>query len=569
MPLPRVEPPAPVIPGLERFAALVPRTGRERLADETVAIALELSKRQREGLRLYEPQEHQLAFHQSSCRTRIARGSTRSGKTLASAVDVAWAVTNTDPCGRYPSQGVVYVVGFTSKHHSKVTYPKLFKPGAVKCIIDPDTRKWRAFRPWQEWDAANADKAIDAEPLIPARYVETVAWENAREEIPSMVRLTTGWTIYFFSGEGKPPRGQAIDIGWMDEEIGNEQWYSELVSRCVDRRGKIIWSAAPQTGTEQLYELSELAASQYGSPDAVVEEHVMKLAANRFIGQREKDEMAAAITSEVERQVRIDGEFVLDTQKVYPEFSLAAHGWDLPRVPSHWTRSIYVDPGHQFAVALFAAAPPDDESECPGTILLYDEVYLPRANAVTFAKAVAEKAGGQSFERFVIDYRGSRSTEAGSGLSIVEQYGDAFRVNNLKCRATGSALAFGSDDLMAGLEKVRAAMLPGPRGRPRLRVLVERTGFGSLVSRLPNFAWEIGRYRHQRIGAVVTNKPDQRGRVHAMDAMRYCVMDGPRYVPYSPPPESEGSPAWKELQKKLRTGPRRATVFGPASAEGN
>lgn len=526
------------------------RTERDRRLDELRRTVVELQRRHREALKLYEPLELQVAFHASRVKTRLVRGSTRSGKTLMCAAEMARAVLNLDPHHKYPRKGVAYLVGYDWAHHGQVVYPKLFKAGAFKCIAEPDG-KLVAYRPWDARHTTRRDEVVEAEPLIPERYIDTIAWYSKREEIPNLIRMTNGWELHFFSGDGRPPRGQAVDLAWMDEEIGNQYWFNELVSRTADRDGRIMWSAAPQSGTDQLYELHELAEMQRDAPDRVVEEFHVRLADNPHLTSQQKLEMAAAKTSEAARITDIDGEFLYATLKVYPEFSLAVHGVAIPELPAHWTRYAVVDPGHTVCAVLFAAVPPPDEQAGFGRVLLYDELYIEKCSAALFADRFRGKAVGVAFQDFVMDLRGGRTTMATTGKTIQQQYSEELEKRGVRCVTRGSGFCWGSDDVAAGVESVRGFLRVGGDGVPGLRVWCERSPHGSLISKLPKFEWEMNRYRYKKVGKVVTDKPEDRGPVHAVACVRYLCAYNPRFVE-RPQMGREPSWAYRQLQDKRR-----------------
>src|SRR6185369_14786047 len=150
----------------------------------------------------------------------------RSGKTLTGAVEVARAVLGLDPYGKYPVRdGVGYCIGKDQGHIGRVVYKKLFRAGAFRIIRDEQTKAWRAYRPWE--DSARKEESKPAPPLIPPRMILEIGWEDKKAEVPNVVRLVTGWELHFFSSLGKPQKGSAINLFWMDEEIVDPSWYPE------------------------------------------------------------------------------------------------------------------------------------------------------------------------------------------------------------------------------------------------------------------------------------------------------------------------------------------------------
>jgi hypothetical protein len=504
-------------------------------------LAHEMAKRRAEALNLFEPLDGQKEFFASKVPYRLVRGSNRAGKTLCAAVEVARAACGSDPHGKYPGRdGTAFLVGKDQKHVAKVIYAKLFRPGAFKIIRDKGTGRWRAYRPWDYEDAGRAQEARLAPPLIPERLVREVAWENKKENVPSVVRLTNGWELFFFSSLGKPPQGSPIDLFWLDEEIVDPAWYPELAARVVDRRGRGIWSATPQAGTDQLYELHERAEkerAQLAERDRRIAEFVVLLEDNRHIDEAAKRALAADL-SEEEARVRIGGEYAVTSYKVYPNFNMLVHGWPEMEVPAEWTRYAYIDPGHRVCAVLFAAVPPPGG---PDIVLLYRELYIQEASAAVFAAAMKAAVAGEEIQAFVMDMNMGRHTELGTGKTVAQQYSEALVKEGVKSRATGYSFLPAADDVQAGVMAVQGMLRvrDGEAG-PKLRVM---------QGRLPNFEYEIKRYHRKRVAGVVKEEPDNRKANHLMDDLRYMALHGPKHVP-SRPPATKRSPAVEYLKRK-------------------
>jgi hypothetical protein len=479
----------------------------------------EKAKRQIEALRLYVPLDHIQLFHSSVAPERIIRGSNQAGKTLGAAVEFARAVTNQDPFCKYPSSGIAYAVGKDLRHCGKVMYRKLFHAGAFKIIRDQCTGLWRSFRPWLPEDAGREKEAKLAPPLIPHRFVKSVSWENKAAGIPNLVNLHTGWEIAFFSSDGKPPQGTIIDLAWFDEEIKDGDWYPEIAARLMTRRGRFFWSATPQAGTEQLFALHERAEIEAELEHPSVVEIVALLDDNRHLDELQKKGLYDKLTSEEERRVRIGGEFALLSTKVYPEFSLTAHGCDPFEVPFEWTSFAVIDPGRQVCAVLFASIPPPEDEKHGGHVYLWDELYLRDCDAAKFGREMKPKAGHRPFQAFIIDHHGSRVTDSGSGKSVEQQYSDALRENSVRCARTGHGFIWGSDDVDAGILAVKSWLHIRESGTPKLKVF--RT--------LRAFLDEMKRYRNARdkFGEVI-DKPLQRNN-HLMDCLRYLAMFNPKW----------------------------------------
>lgn len=486
----------------------------------------EKALRRLESLRLYEPLAEQQRFHLSLANERLVRGSNRSGKSLSSAVEIARAVLGKDPLKRYPRAGICYAVGMTYKHAGQVMWRMLGRAGAFKMIFDTAIGRWRAYRPWEPADrfhVSQGGEILPAPPLIPDRLISEIAWEDKKEMLPRIVRLHSGWEIHFFSSQGTPPNGSKIDLSWFDEEIENSMWYPEVAARLVDNRGRFIWSATPQAGTDQLLEIHERAEreAQSGTATPTVTEHHMTLAENPHIDESAKSALAAKL-SEEQRKVRIDGDYAVMGWRVYPEVSRKLHGAAPDAIPSHWTRYACVDPGRQVCAVLFAAVTPPEEGD---HIVFYDELYLETCTADMFAAKMREKCQGQTIQEFIIDHQGGRIAQMGSGQTVEDHYSASLKKYGVRSLATGYRFIWGSSDRKSGVEAFRTWLLIRPCGTPRLKIMFEK---------LPNFFQEISRYRYKKKktvqGDIITDDPDDSGRAHLMACCRYLALRPITYV---------------------------------------
>lgn len=484
-------------------------------------LAHELAKRRIEALNLYEPLEVQEEFHASRAPYRLAIGSNRSGKTLMAAVEFARAVTGQDPHNKFPKVGgTAFVVGKDQGHLGRVIYAKLFRSGAFKIIRDRETRRWRALRPWEPDDVEREKngEAKPAPPLIPKRFVENIAWSLKGENVPAVITLTTGWEINFFSSLGKPPQGSPIDLFWFDEEIVDPNWYPEMAARLPDRRGRGMWSATPQAGTDQLYELHERAEKERVTREADkrrIEEFRVLLADNRFMSEDAKREFREDV-SEEEANVRIEGNYAILSHKVYPTFNLGVHGHPAIDVPHDWTLYGYIDPGHRTCAALFTAVPPTQDM-----FLIYDELYIRECTAELFAQSMKHIIGSRQIQAFVIDSKMGLHTELGIGKTVMEQYSESLARAGVKSVSTGSGFLFANSDRMAGVLAVQGLLRLKDDGKPRLRIIGEKC---------PNFLYEIKRYHRKRVGGFIHAEPDDRKNNHLMDCLRYMALHNPRWV---------------------------------------
>jgi len=495
----------------------------------------ELSDRRIEALRLYEPMSTQDEIHSCMSSERIVLGGNRSGKSCATFVEDARAATGQDPYGKYPKRdGVLIVVGRNWPHIGLVAYAMLFRAGAFRIIRDLETNKWRAYRPLVDFERIKESKP--APPLIPQRFVQSVSWVLKSAQYCQRVELTTGWVIHFFSSEGEPPQGYSADLVHIDEDVSDESWIGECLSRLADRKGRFIWSAMPHSKNDALLGLCERAERAVEKGDDTIKKFVLRFLDNPHIDKEEKQknlERWSAIGQD-ELRMRAEGEFTTDSVLMYPSFNSSVHmiqKSDLPdmQVPKDWTRYVAIDPGHAVMACLFGAVPPDEKY-----ILVYDELYIRNCNALIWGERFAEKIQDQSFYAWILDMHGGSLRDLGSGRLPHELYTEQLRTRKLRSVATGYSFIPGSDDIPARTALVRQMLHIRGDGSVKLKFL---------QGACPELMREIKRYK-KKVTTVngqqfVTDAPNTRGDVHAVQCLEYLAAYEPKYhrPPLLPGPE--------------------------------
>ena len=461
-------------------------------------------------------------------------------------VEIARAVTGQDPFKKYPDRdGRCILVGRDLKHCSKVFYEKLFKPGAFKVIRDLHTGEWRTYNPQHPDDAARPHLVKLSPPLIPKRFYDEdrIAWENKKENLPTMVPLYNGWTIYLFSAGGVIPQGWDVDMVVFDEEIDVDGWYTEMAARLLDRRkvdpttghvqsGKFLWSATPQAGTQQLYSLkvradnereSEVALMERGEPvpRPSVECFSFGLLDNSFMDPGAIAELINKYSENPEEyEVRIKGNFALLGTRVYGEFMpKGVHGSGPIEIGSDWTRVVAIDPGHQVCAALFCAIPPPS-SEWHGRKFIYDELYIKKCSAKLLASKLKEKMGHHSIHQFIIDHRAGRQTDFASGQTNEENYSAALKEAGVFCEKTGHKFTWGADDPKAGIEKVRSG----------LHIIDGVSEWVVMRDKCKWMLWEADRYSYRRNPDKTPTDEPMTLNNHLMDCWRYLATANLKWV---------------------------------------
>ncbi len=539
-----------------------------RQVEHARALIAEAQRRSIEALRLYEPLPSQLAFHLSMARQRISRGSNRSGKTTVTLAELAMAVTGQHyQRDKYPLEnGRAIVVAKDLDKIGEVIWRKLGRAGAFQMVRDPVTMQWRAFRPATD----SGLKSKPAQPLIPPRMIKKdgISWESKKAGIPKKVIMKNGWEINFYSSKSDPftIQGTDLDLVLFDEEIVHHDWFPEAITRLIDHNGWFLWSATPQTGTQQLYDLHlraeawqeelELQA-QSSARVPPVSEHFMSVFDNPHIPAKARDEWIDSL-DEDQRRVRVQGEFAISGIKIYDAyfFPRGIHGVEPFPVPESWTRFAMIDPGAQVCAVLFAACPPlkaptdpeVDASLYGDFVYFYDEIYLRQCDARKLADRMLAKIGGQAIYEFVIDHHGGRLTEIGSGKTPEQQYREAFRAAGVKSTKTGHGFTWGSDDVAGRILRTKEFMRVRADGTAKLRFL--RGACPKAVDELARYQWKVQ-------NGEITEKPLKRND-HQCDNVGYAVMlPSLRYHKPAPKAGKDGSAydsflAWKKQEKKRK-----------------
>lgn len=540
-----------------------------RLKKEAV---LELARRYRESLPLFQPQPQQLPIFKSKARRLLIRGGNRSGKTLCGAVRVASWVTGQK--FRYwhhrkPNIKVLCVsLDFTLM--SENIYRKLFEPGAfqvckkcnrVRHLCD-STRggDGRCDVDGSTWN----DRAREAEPLIPSRFLDDskarggIAWLDKSRGVPAKAWLTTGAVFDFKStDQGRAKfQGPLWDLFWADEEATNdEEIMNEIERGLVDREGHGQISATPLAASLTLVRWSENAGKEAAErvlledegekPKSVYYEEVQLFsddnlalapgALDKFFEDMSEDEIA----------VRRRGEFLVYQGLVYgSEYDEKVHTIEPFVIPEEWTIYEIQDPGHAnaFAVLYWAVDP-------TGRNYLFDELYLKRQDIQAVVKAQkALLAGGSRClptpRRLQRSYIDPAAKQTGIGMSkgktILQLIHEERRKQDHSAYEGGWGCYLANNEVQAGIFAVKALLRPRTNGEPRLFVM----------SHLIHFHRERKRYRWPRPPSdkdLVERQGPIKKHDHLMDDWRYGAMARLEYVP------PEERPHWG-VNPKLREG---------------
>lgn len=413
-----------------------------------------------ETLQLAHPLPHARELFVTMKKVMIADGSNQSGKTSNAALMVARALCGHDP-KRFPrSNGCAVFVGLDGDHLADPMFKKLFKPGEFKLIPDEQTGLLRAVRPdpsnplkLDPYDDAYREKWVDAPPMIPERMVVSHAWEQQNKEIPRVTKLVNGWRILWRSSNGKPPQGIQVHLIWADEELNNSyRWINEMIPRLIRHGGRLLWSATPENGGPELYELREKADadSQY------VHRTTFLIDQNPFFSDEEKAAFKALLTDEMAVAVKYYGEYALTGRRVYPTYDpMGIHGCEPFEIPDDWCRYVVLDPGTTHCGTCFAAVDPEESH-----VWIYDSMDLTNSDASRWAGEVLKRQGEFRFEAFIIDQQMGKETHVGGAMNVAQQYFNKLTEAGVVPRSLGPLHGFfaGSNDIQARQESLREWM---------------------------------------------------------------------------------------------------------------
>ncbi|MDW8100844.1 MAG: hypothetical protein RML36_15330 [Anaerolineae bacterium] len=480
-------------------------------------------------------------FHQLDIKWRILDGSNRSGKTLAAAVEVARAVTARDPFDKYlHHNGKCIIVGLDTETVATL-YRKLFEPGAFKIIFDEEKR---AFRPIKvvkkngrlqicEKDLALRSQWVDAPPLIPSRYVSSISWYDMTRRVPASIRLTNGWVLLFRSSLGKPPQGEHYDLAWIDEAIGNDQFFYEIARGIVDvgsaKKSKAIWSACPQIPNYQLWELrreAEAGSTRVAAFRLLIED-------NPYIDQEEKQAFFNSLSPQ-ERQTRYYGYHAIDTLRAYPYFR-PEDPWvyDPFKIPSDWTIYMGVDPGTTRCGTVLCAVSPD------GTVWVFDAFAVSGGVDLWADTLKSRWPEDLVLHCAVIDPVAGRSRQMTGLATVARIYFLAMVNRGIKPELTGPLDGFFSGETNRDVRRELLCQGFRKNDRGEVRVRIARGSTQTLSEEIMS----ASAVRPRRYGA----EPDR----DLLDALEYVYSLGPVFKPRrTKPPLTESERMYAAFLKE-------------------
>lgn len=512
----------------------------------------------------------------SEDRTFLTRGFIVTHNSLAGFIEDARAVLNMDPHNKYPKSGVLAIVGYKESHIALNIHRYLLQPGAFEIIRDEETGLWRPYHPWVPADKARMKEAIPAPPMIPERYIKSINWKSKSGCIFKRIDLTTGWQIYAFSSTAKPDQGFKLDLGHIDEDIINEQWYTELQGRLLMRNGKLRWTALPHNENDAINRLvergeTEMAAHARGGPEPTTVVIRATIYDNPYMPEEARQEAVKrwkAMGDDVYR-ARALGELVTDSVRMYPTFSENTHAVQrygeshgelfgeylkTREIPDDWCLRLFVDPGYDTLGALLIATLPNEACH-----VAVRELYIRQCTPSMFALQLDRLLQGRTVQCHYMDAHGGALTSIADGRRPQEVYEQEMRKRKLlsvetqyRFRAACDSIQFRETQL-----RERLAIMPGGNGLPEMMFDEEFC---------PNLLMEMVRFRKQKVKGHVIDKGNRKRLDHLVDCYEYAAAEP---LPYVKPPARKKTESRSERRVRAYMERKAAKRRKAAAAYGN
>ena len=346
-------------------------------------------------------------------------------------------------------------------------------------------------RPGTVWAVAldSGDSREYLRPAVAGYLPPDAKWRNQYGYGRAEVRLPGGGRIMFPSVDmGRDGfQGAAVDLVWFDEEPADQSVVNEALMRLVDREGRCIFSMTPLRGMTWLFDrwISDTP------DDAAVHwihgmdnPHLPDGALERLLKQYGPHERAA----------RERGEWTSLEGRIYSEFSRFSHvipTTDLEPGSPIW---IGVDFGTRAPFAAVVCTITGDD-----VLTVVDEHYQAGETLAVHAAKLKQliKRYGEP-EWIVCD-----PEDRGARLALMREHG----IPNVGARK-------GPGSVMRGIGAVAERMAFDVEGRPHL-VIMDRCR--NLIAEIESYTWDDRGHGEPR------DRPAQRQRDHACDALRYLV----------------------------------------------
>lgn len=427
-------------------------------------------RQRRDGLLwLYEPQEQQTPFHMSPKRVRWIFGGNRSGKTVASHVDVMWLALGIHPYIKMavPNHGWVVSVDFqTSTDVSEFIMLQYLPKSKIK--------------------HTSAGNPIDGNRVI---------------------TLTNGSTIGFKSADSGATKFQGTSRHWIlyDEEPPYDV-FNECNMRLIDTNGLTICAETPTLGMSWTFD--EIVDKEGVNPN--IQTFHFSMLKNPHLNKDTVAEAIAAMNPE-ERDMRVEGKHIQLSGRVFREYDKDVHvikGFDIPNTLS-WSKFRGIDHGTNNPTACVWVAV-NRENEW----YIYDEYYEGGKTIKDNCESIKLISGGDKYSWTAID---------GSTQSVNSVDKSSYYNEYKKCGIYAKPIYLNEVNKRLAIDGIRNLMKLGDKTKkPRFFVFDHCRSFLNEFSR---YRWKTHRSKDDK------NPPDtpQGHMDHAITALMFIVLSKAGY----------------------------------------
>lgn len=355
---------------------------------------------------------------------------------------------------------------------------------------------------YRELEATSFKTLLD---IIPPSFIES------HNKSQMLVRLKNGSVIQGFNLQNHK-RLTSLNISWfwIDEVTEVEESnFLQLQGRLRGEGARKGWVTGNPNGRDWVYEtFVNQNREEYAFYHAKTYE-------NTYLPQDYIDNLRKYYPPEWVTRF-MEGSFEVFEGQIYHEFSPSihvVHSGDVFPIPQEWPRFRAIDHGiYHPTCCLWGAMDPS------GNLFIYDQYYQRNKLISENCTEIVRKSGNDIFEWTVIDPNTDRR-DATTGTSYMDEY----RRNGVQCIK-------GQNAILDGISRVKELMYVDPDHdhpltlRPNAPRLYVFPSCDKLI-------WEIQQYkwRPQSASEATRDREEPVDRHnHAIDALRYMVMQNPR-----------------------------------------
>lgn len=379
---------------------------------------------------------------------------------------------------------------------------------------------------------------------LPSTHVEAISWLGKTPEKPNYfcIRRPSGFKAHVhvksYEAGRKEFQGRTVHMVVLDEEAP-EDLFTEVLARMFASRGaKLVVCCTPVEGEEWLDVLRKDADEGRGS------RYMLKTMDNPMVNQEVVNDLKRRYANAPEElQLRLLGVPRVNSGLVYKDTQFTQdHILDAKYFDhTHWTLNRAIDAGYRHPSCVWMAVSPDEKQ-----IVIYRTWKGENATIAQAAAEIRKLSGPERYYWDIIDPAVCQ-TNAETGKPEI----DVWRSHGIE------ATPAPDNRVYSGIERVWELMaerveIPDHEGfgvveKPRFRVVREACGDWLDERRKYRFKDIVKDRQRDAIDFRPVKQND-----HLMDATRYLIAAGLRWVPEKGRPPAEGTTArmWYDMRHK-------------------